>query len=1294
MTPCIPKNNTLFSKFLLLSAMLLIFVQTITAQNANVIPFATGGGVPGIPQGLTGPQSVGSGSTTNYSITTLSTVPTYTWKVNPSNAATSVIWGYGYCSVTWSSSYSGSAQVSVSGVNSVGTGSPANLTVQVGGYPPITPGSLSPTSQTIAYNTTPAKLTTSLPSGGNGTFNYNWQISTDGGNTYNSVGAPSLTTYTPPALTATTMYKVVYSSTGVPNVASTPVVVNVNPPTFPKNVDVSFNNAMNNVFGKLNTANIPTGILRDYGMEFTNIDAYNGVSVVDSNLVDISVFSQIYATLAMARLGANSYATLPSPNMVDSLRYLARQPGQVVLNGLYYQYSYLNTTVNPNPNINISNGQLTDKYVNGVWQNPYQQSQTLAFAPACQIYNNLNFNLVFPTNLWLTNSGGGVSNIQIDAGDGLGYRNIMPGNSLKVSYSDTGRKVWNFKVSLTNGTILQAHSQICVYGTVSTSTPCFTQGCATYVPPGSGGGIQSSVIKTTATSSSIPSDIIVGTYPTYYFGTGETFNGIHALGTVTVQYASGHTSLVNPLIIVEGFDPGTYTMPESITGELTFAGFLRKFSSPSGKLNGSAITNLLLNNYDLVYIDYLNGVADIRQNALLVKSVIRWVNANKTSSNQNVVLGMSMGGLCARYALKKMENAGETHNVRLLMFNGTPQQGVSLPLGIQYFINHLSNLYERSGATSTVYDIINQFDRKLPFLGGLLNLTNAPAAEQMLINHVNYNLQIDNTTHIAWQNELNGLGYPSQGNIQLMTISNGSECGEEQPVGPGGQLFSIDGNFSTGFLGDLAFEFGGSELLSALTLNASYLLGAIPGRNSFHIHFAVNAGADQVSTQVYNGSITYKKTILWLVPVTTTITSVTENSPNGILPYECFGGDYYLIPQLASSSGTGLKGWLYKYNVSVSAANQFGYIPTPSALDIGKGAVSLAESDYTTTYSNTNMPIAPKNTPLNNFITAFNTSLNQNEQHYTFDPRNGNFFAAALNANQSTTPYPADCIVFCASIGIAGSSYACSGTYTYTVPSGTGFTYAWTVPSNLQYISGQGTPILQVQPIISSIATQGTLSVLVSSTSCNTSTTLNQTIYVGAPQPQINITVDRTPEASNYQYLNAVATQLPNTVPSNYQWFQEVNHSTTNLVSMGSGLNINNYPIPPGTAIFFRCVVNTPCGQSISEQYAYNSNSANNAFIVYPNPANNAASISLSPASPTLTATANLSNAYENTITYAPKIPFSYVVYNKIGQALLQGKSDDGSTVQFNTSNLAVGQYFVHIMFGSNTIQKQILISH
>lgn len=84
----------------------------------------------------------------------------------------------------------------------------------------------------------------------------------------------------------------------------------------------------------------------------------------------------------------------------------------------------------------------------------------------------------------------------------------------------------------------------------------------------------------------------------------------------------------------------------------------------------------------------------------------------------------------------------------------------------------------------------------------------------------------------------------------------------------------------------------------------------------------------------------------------------------------------------------------------------------------------------------------------------------------------------------------------------------------------------------------------------------------------------------------------------------------------------------------------------------------------------------------------------LSPASPTLTATANLSNAYENTITYAPKIPFSYVVYNKIGQALLQGKSDDGSTVQFNTSNLAVGQYFVHIMFGSNTIQKQILISH
>ncbi len=1285
----IPKTNVIFSKFLLLSAMLLMLVQTITAQNAKITPFALGGGVPGIPQGLTGPTSVGQGSTTNYSITTLSTVPTYTWKVNPSNAATSVIWGYGYCSVTWSSSYSGSAQVSVSGVNSVGTGSPANLTVQVGGYPAIIPGSISPASQTINYNTIPAQLNTSTPSGGNSTFTYNWQISTDGGTTYTNTGAPSLTTYTPPALTATTMYKVIYSSGSSPSVSSNAVVINVNQPTLAKVIDTNFNHAVNVIFGKLNTANIPTGILRDYGLELTNTENYNGTTLVDSNLVDQTVFKSIYRTMASARLSGSSYSTLPSPNIVDSLWYIARQPGQVVVSGLYYQYSYLNTTVNPNPNINLANGQLTDKYVNGVWQNPYLQAQTIAFSPACNTYSNLSFNIVFPANLLFTNNGTAVSNIQIDAGDGQGYRNMMPGTTLAVTYTGAGLKTWNYKVTLSNGTILQAHSPITVNGSTSTLT-CYTPGCGVYVPPGGGGGgVQSSFVKTAATTASTPPDVISGTAPEYYFKTGETFNGVAAIGKVTLQYAPGHTTLVNPLIVVEGFDPGYYTSPESFTGSFTlkdFIGSLNYNSNSSSNNSPTPIYNLITSQFDIVFIDFRNGTDDIRRNALLVKSVIRWVNTYKTTSNKIQVLALSMGGLCTRYAIVKMEKAGETHNISQVIYHGTPQQGAVVPVSLQYMENHLNSLYSRSGA-SLYYDVYSSFDRSVPNIKGVLSLSNTPAALQMLVTHINYNNQVDTAVHHAWQAELTALGYPSQNGIKNIAISNGSECGQTQQLTKGGQILYYDGKYATSFWGDL-IVMAASFYPVFITGSPAFFLSGVPGRNDILIHFEADA-TDGNGNRVYAGKISYRKTVLWLLPITINVTDQTNNSPTDILPYETYAGDVSPFPSLKSF---GSSGWFGHYNINVYVAPGFGFIPEPSVLDVGRGAVRLTEADYMQGYSPNSLPVSPKNIPFNNFITAYSTATNNNEPHISYENLNGKFLAATLTTNMGYTP-PADCLLFCQSTAISGSSYVCSGTSTFTVPNNPAYSYTWTVPSNLQIVSGQYTPTLQVQPITSGNGTQGNLSVAIYSPDCGT-ITLNQTIYVGAPQPLINIRVDRTPQASNYQYLNATATQLPNTVPSNYQWYQEVNGSTTNLVFMGSGLNINNYPIPPGTVIYFRCVTVTPCGQSVARLYAYNSTSATSAFIVYPNPANSTASIALSPNSPTLAAATNLLNAEQQTTTFVPKIPFSYVVYNKIGQALQKGDSADGSTVQFNTSTLPAGQYFVHIAFGSNKIEKQIFISH
>ena len=80
-------------------------------------------------------------------------------------------------------------------------------------YPQISPGTVS-SSQTINYNTTPAALSISTTTGGNGSYSYQWQSSPN--NTFSSptnVGTNS-TSYSPPSLTSTTYYRVQVTSNG------------------------------------------------------------------------------------------------------------------------------------------------------------------------------------------------------------------------------------------------------------------------------------------------------------------------------------------------------------------------------------------------------------------------------------------------------------------------------------------------------------------------------------------------------------------------------------------------------------------------------------------------------------------------------------------------------------------------------------------------------------------------------------------------------------------------------------------------------------------------------------------------------------------------------------------------------------------------------------------------------------------------------------------------------------------------------------------------------------------------
>lgn len=203
--------------------------------------------------------------------------------------------------------------------------------------------------------------------------------------------------------------------------------------------DTTFNNRMNYVFGRLEKARVPYGLLRDYAFEFTNLNAFNGVSLVDSNYVDYTTIGDIYNTLITSRIHTTATGFV-STAARDSLWYTQRQNGIITLSGVFFNYARFSDDAVSAGKLTIASDQFVDKYVNSVWQNPYTAEKVFALAPATDYYEGKNLQVKLPSNLWFTNSASTVSNISMDMSDGLGYRVITVGQALNVSYSDTGRK--------------------------------------------------------------------------------------------------------------------------------------------------------------------------------------------------------------------------------------------------------------------------------------------------------------------------------------------------------------------------------------------------------------------------------------------------------------------------------------------------------------------------------------------------------------------------------------------------------------------------------------------------------------------------------------------------------------------------------------------------------------------------------------------------------------------------------------------------------------------------------------
>jgi hypothetical protein len=804
-------------------------------------------------------------------------------------------------------------------------------------------------------------------------------------------------------------------------------------------VDNNFRTAVTQTFGNLEANRVTTGLLLDYAFEFANPRIYDGALLEDSTLMEPGLYNDLYKTLYTSRFNTNS-AGMRHPSLQDSLCYTAREREVITLSGLLFKYNAIDPQARANGTIQTINEQLWDQYINGVWQNPYQELTTVAISPSTTRYNRTSCSVKLPSSLFLTNMGSQISNVQLNADDGRGYLPIPFDTPVGLTYATTGLKHWLFKVTLTTGQQLFSHSKVYID---NVSNP--TVGPA---PAAGGGALARGSVK----------DQTVTVRAT------QAYLGQTGVADLVISYRDAADPVLRrPLIIAEGFDPGRIVAPEEVEGINTFRSFIVGVDNS----NSNALRALISNNpsgYDIVYVNWRNGTDYLQRNAYVLEEVIRWVNAQKQPLGgviqPNVVLGSSMGGVIARMALGDMDRAGgmAAHQTRLYVSLDAPHQGANVPLGYQAAARHAGRMYIGSGPIGAVVEDVQFFRNGLSPLFTLL-LADQPAAKQLLINRINLLDQTANSTYQSFQQELRTTwAYPNPANVRSIAISNGSECGIDQEFAAGSTLLHVYRSFKTRFLTDLIGMVAGAGL-GALGAPLPILTPLIiPGSSKLEATLDIKSVADGGGNQVYYGNVRYTKKILWLVPVTVNIANHSYTAPSGLLPLDTYPGSFF-PPLTIEQPGGASQDWAFTYDNNFYIQRRFSFIPTTSALDIGQGNTTLAPANYLARYVGGTPPAAPLNSPFANFTTAFNLGGNSqafdngnfrllnNEPHEGLFLRTANWLAEEINGNAAVRT---NCSGACANsnYSITGNTLICDASdYQITnLPAGVSVT--WSIPGS------------------------------------------------------------------------------------------------------------------------------------------------------------------------------------------------------------------------------------------------------
>ncbi len=514
---------------------------------------------------------------------------------------------------------------------------------------------------------------------------------------------------------------------------------------------------------KLDTSKIKSQVLIDRTLFGGAILKVNGTNLVTT----ISTFDwrRMYFDLKLANYD-NSFL----PDMTEfskEVQAFGRWKNAFPIGILHFDFKQI-------PSSGLANGTFIQApdYLQGNNVTPNSYLSQKAFAASClddNIYGD-KVNFIIPSWLYITNTNQKIQSIQVDFGNGEGFKSVTLDEIINVSYRSVVENIEIVvKVNLTNApsgqSTLYSHSTILRKGTSVVPKPSPIIG-----PINHNGG--SAAEPTFTKYYPVGNDSLKLTCYSYLLASPHCFHNkpitVEKL-EYTFLFNPKNTSgkLRRPFIVCDGFDYedqrnyyhknsswiGSLTalpMEKDIRGLYEMAnGSMSPWNIAKKEESGELIPALLNDGYDLVFVNFLDGAGDVFINANAMRGFLNDIINKEYRDNKTeeiILVGPSMGGLVTRMALTKMERAHEEHYVKMWIPFDSPHKGANIPLSLQHAIAYAAGLTPPVGWV----------------FKGKLGAVNSPCAQQLLLFHHTQSNGSSNptTNHYTLYDTLDALGYP------------------------------------------------------------------------------------------------------------------------------------------------------------------------------------------------------------------------------------------------------------------------------------------------------------------------------------------------------------------------------------------------------------------------------------------------------------------------------------------------------------------------------------------------------